>query len=792
MLGADGNDGTLRATGGSSFALGSGRGIYLGPATGSGSGTLDAASGTTLTVPGVVANNPGGTGSLIVASSGSGGGAVVLTGTNTYSGTTTINSGATLQIGNGSGTGTLGSGGVTINSTYNPATGLGGLILATGTSSTVTNNLGGTGSLVIGAPGIGGTVVTLNPSVANTYGGGTYLVKFQLLLGNSNALPVGTALTLGGAGSSGTFDLNGYNATIGSLATDPGGSASSQTITNSNTSGTGNTSTLTFAGTGSPSVYGGVIQDGSKPVALSVTSGTLILTNNANSYTGGTSVTGGRLVINAPSSAAGGATGTGTVTVGDGAHAGSGTLTTTSNGSIGGSFAAATVTIQNGGTIAGTSGSTLTINGTLNLNSGSTLTATLNHSFASNQTALIAEASVFGSGMLNVSGTPTVAIGGGSSLVSGDTYDVLSFDTNPFLTTSNFNLPTTFSGFTLNWSIQSSDQLDVSVSGGSGGSNTPMNAVDYWSASPPAHNLQFGTANNWSVQTNNGYANIQSTIQTGIGQASGSPGGGGPFLTTDGTAGANPLYAAILAGTNTSGSTAGVAMSWRARAKQETSPQEGGTPSSPPLQYVGSYLISNVLQLQGLGSNGNSANYSSAANTPYFGSSTVVEHQTDPFVLQMNYNVPLLSNEAGQAKKGTIYLGWLAPAGLGSLAAPTWEKANTGDFNSSGAQTGTAANGPDAMANFQGTFAAFLSAENTAHPGLFSDDPTLNPASLSGADLAALLGSYGVDTTGHDVWAVVNHNSQFAVVPEPSTLLLAVLGLMGLAGYRVRRRMAAR
>jgi formylglycine-generating enzyme required for sulfatase activity len=42
------------------------------------------------------------------------------------------------------------------------------------------------------------------------------------------------------------------------------------------------------------------------------------------------------------------------------------------------------------------------------------------------------------------------------------------------------------------------------------------------------------------------------------------------------------------------------------------------------------------------------------------------------------------------------------------------------------------------------------------------------------------LGNYGVDTANQVVWAVVNHNSQFAAVPEPGTLALLAAGAIGL------------
>ncbi len=310
----------------------------------------------------------------------------------------------------------------------------------------------------------------------------------------------------------------------------------------------------------------------------------------------------------------------------------------------------------------------------------------------------------------------------------------------------------------------------------------------------------FGAAAVWSVQSNsaigagNSYAGLQSQAptQTSANNAAAAFNGYGPLLKTTtqdalGNVGSGaPLYAQILAGSNsgmyTGNNPATVAMAWRNRTLQETSPPEGGMPASPPLQYVGSYLISNVLSLSGM---------TNTSGEPV---------QTDPFVLQMNYDTMLLSDEAGQAKKGTIYLGWLNPNASGGA---TWQKAFTGDFDGSGHQTGAAANGPDvgtAGLNYQGSFLDFVNSVVAAEHGtngnpFFGDSAFTSGtiSSLSSAQLSDILGAYGVDPSSgaHDVWAVINHNSQFAVVPEPSTLLLAALGLAGLAGYRVRRRMAA-
>ena len=51
-----------------------------------------------------------------------------------------------------------------------------------------------------------------------------------------------------------------------------------------------------------------------------------------------------------------------------------------------------------------------------------------------------------------------------------------------------------------------------------------------------------------------------------------------------------------------------------------------------------------------------------------------------------------------------------------------------------------------------------------------------------------LLGEYGVNTTTHTVWAVLDHNSEFGVVPEPSTWALLVAGSVA-ALWLGRRRM---
>lgn len=54
----------------------------------------------------------------------------------------------------------------------------------------------------------------------------------------------------------------------------------------------------------------------------------------------------------------------------------------------------------------------------------------------------------------------------------------------------------------------------------------------------------------------------------------------------------------------------------------------------------------------------------------------------------------------------------------------------------------------------------------------FSGDHAYNPATDFN------LGTYGVDTVNNTVWAVLNHNSEFAVIPEPASNGLLGLGLV--------------
>jgi T5SS/PEP-CTERM-associated repeat protein/autotransporter-associated beta strand protein len=313
----------------------------------------------------------------------SGPGTTILTGTNTYTGLTTINSGATLQIGSG---GTSGSivGDIVDNG-----------ILAFNRSDDFTfgGSISGTGSLVK----MGAGILTLTGTV--TYSGTTTVLGGQLVIGTGGTtgtwngdLSINSQLTfnrsdnlvygfvLSGSGSvlklgTGTLIYTGTNTytggttiNVGSLQIGNGGTAGSLLgdITNN--------ANLAFDRSDNVS-FGGVI---SGTGTLTTIGGGMVTLTGANTFTGGTVIDAGTLQVGAGgitgsllgnvtdngalvfnrsdnTSLAGAITGTGAVT-----KLGAGTLTLTGNNTYSGATnISGTLQVSNGGRIEGTSGITI-------------------------------------------------------------------------------------------------------------------------------------------------------------------------------------------------------------------------------------------------------------------------------------------------------------------------------------------------------------------------------------------------------------------------------------------------
>jgi len=260
-------------------------------------GTIDQ-DGHQVTVNGAITDETAGDGgSLTIINSGTGGD-VTLGGTNTYTGTTTIDDGATLAL---SGDGSIAdSAGVTSNGTFdisaangdadittldgNGAVDLGGNDLnLTSASGTFGGTIGGTGGVNVS----GGTEVLAG---TNTYTGGTTIDHATVQVGeDANLGDASGNLTLDGGTLHTTGDLGSDRDILlagdGTLDIDAG-------------------TTMTDGGDVSGS--GALIKDGAGTLELdgtlshsggtTVNDGTLVLSGN-NTYTGGTTVNGGTLQI---------------------------------------------------------------------------------------------------------------------------------------------------------------------------------------------------------------------------------------------------------------------------------------------------------------------------------------------------------------------------------------------------------------------------------------------------------------------------------------------------------------
>ena len=334
--------GTLVTT--ASFTLNANRGISLGT-TG---GTLDPVSGTTLTYNGIIAGagflgpktNPG---------------TLVLGGANTYTGATIINSGKLLiSADNNLGTtpssptpGSLVISGGTLVSTAT-FTLSANRVISVGSSGGTLDPSAGTTLIYNGViAGTGGLGPKLNSGTlvlggANTYTGTTVVSAGTLEDAIANALPVTTTLTVQG---SGTFDLAGFAQTVAGLAD---GGVSSGTVTDS---GTAANFAVNDAG---GNTFSGLV---SGALSLSKTGLGALTLSHANTYSGPTTISTGRISISADNNlgAAPGSATPASLTLSGGALATTASFTLSSNRGI--SFGAS------GGTIDVAAGTTLTFNG---------------------------------------------------------------------------------------------------------------------------------------------------------------------------------------------------------------------------------------------------------------------------------------------------------------------------------------------------------------------------------------------------------------------------------------------
>ena len=282
-----GNGGNGGAGGGSDF--GAGMEGLGGDGGDGGVGIQFSVSGATLTNDGSITGGNGGTGGTSgyqAGNPGAGGAGVV------GSDLTVLNNG-TIS-GGLSGDGTTRANAITFTGGNNKITfgnstsGLTGNIDVTGSltfdqssiDTTIDNNITGTGSVAKTG------TATVKLSGNNTYSGGTIISEGVLMAGSSSAFGTGSVGVAAGA----TLDINGQNLVIGSLSDVDGAGG---TVTNADTV----PNHLTVGGDNSSTTFSGVIEDGVHAIGL-IKEGTGTFTlAGTNTYSFGTTVTGGTLAI---------------------------------------------------------------------------------------------------------------------------------------------------------------------------------------------------------------------------------------------------------------------------------------------------------------------------------------------------------------------------------------------------------------------------------------------------------------------------------------------------------------
>ena len=393
-----------------------------------------------------------GTGSVVK----SGAGMLLLTGSNAYTGATTINSG-TLQVGDGTNGSLAAASAVTVNAasvlTVKLADGgtFGSQIynwdgvvnLVSGGTNILTGYLGGSVSGVMNQSGSGTTIVT---STGNQFFGTTNINAGVLRLASPTAAQDSTVRVNIDGGLA--FGVNAT--TIGALS----GSGSFVLMNGMNVVA------LTVGGINSDSVYSGVIS-GNGSVTKTGT-GTLTLTGSS-SYTGPTNINGGVVAI------------TGAGSLGDG----SATNTIVFNGGV-------LISTDNTYDLGANRSISLLSSGTLQADSG---TLTVSGSVSGTKTL-----TVTGAGTVNLSG---IVVGGASIAKTGAGTLVLSGS-------NSFNGGTTISSGT----VQLGNSLGL-------GANTASLTVNGGTLDLNGHSTSLGAFNGSAGTVLNNSASTSSTIAVG-------------------------------------------------------------------------------------------------------------------------------------------------------------------------------------------------------------------------------------------------------------------------------------
>ncbi len=268
-------------------------------------------------------------------------------------------------------------------------------------------------------------------------------------------------------------------------------------------------------------------------------------------------------------------------------------------------------------------------------------------------------------------------------------------------------------------------------------------------------------------------------ISFGNSQLYGGDTSGGTINTVpSGSNGLNSV-ASILMGTNT-GPDRTVTFSWRSRAVNETYPFTDPSNPNSPLGYgeAENGLFSDVITITGMGNKPDGTGTSDAfvlqlsySENAYIGTihGTNPNNGDSPFTIHAPFNNAATGYPYSQLiQDQEIELWWLNPDGKGP-GTPGWRPSTDGD----------SAIGGQAVNNYHSAFGGNAVGSFDSFKAQYGVTPS---------NLNNFLGANGVDDTNHVVWAVVNHNSSFAVAPEPPASVLAGSMALILGGYAFVRR----
>jgi fibronectin-binding autotransporter adhesin len=697
---------------------------------------------------------------------------LTLTGNNTYTGTTTIFSG-TLQIGNGGTSGSLAGAfienGSALAFNRSDAVSYGGVISGTGRVSQL-----GTGTLTL----IG----------ANTYTGTTTIAAGTLQIGNGGTS--GSIASTGIANSS-TLAFNRSDAvSYAGVITGSGGLWQAGTGTlvlsgsNAYTGGTTVKRGTVRLGNDSALGRGGLTLDGG---TLDLAGRSLLVTSLSGS-TGGvvTSSTAGAYVFTSSQSA--NTSFAGTLQNGAGEMAfvksGSGTLSLTgSNSYTGGTtLNAGTLALAHGSAL-GTSGTIRFSGGTLQFTAANTSDYSSRFSTATGQSFLldtngqsVTLATGFGS-----SGSTITKLGSGTLTLTGEsTYGVITYINGGVLqignggTTGSIASPAIANNATLTFNRNDAASYAGTISGtgaliqaGTGtlvltGSNTSTGTTTV-----SAGVLQIGSGSNTGAVTGVIVNNSEVVFNRSDFVLHGARIGGSGSVTSQGSG------VLLLTGSNTY--TGGTTIVSGTLIKQHNNAMgTGAVEVDGGVFFIPSGVSSttNAVILAGGGYERALAGGTSLANA-------------------INATSHFAGGPADTTAK--ILQGTLATSGTLSISFSEASNALNDEIRLSDvyhfAGTGSSVFVLElSMSSVEaGSYLAWLdTSTNTWVNAVDGNTGTNNIQFISGAyDGNLVVGHYGVDTANGTVWAVLNHNSAFAIVPEPGTCALLVLGGMALL---VRRR----